>query len=350
MELPVRAAVSRLAGALLCAASLVPTAATAQTISGKVTAGNNGAPLAGVGIKVEIRTLADAATTDGEGRFAIDLASLFSAAEIRDADGEFMLKFAKANFEPMNRLVRVAPGASAASVAVRLDAKRGSTHLDAKERQALDPYAAAPGSTPLFLLPYSLSGVPPDKLTHLNERLRWNLERLIVSHVQAAVSGEAGAVSLTLLPALRVNDTNHVRAYGSYLRALGVITGQGAVESQSGGGPALEVSSAFLVIPRSPAISVPALYVDDSVPADRVDSPRLYRHLSELWGRSAVLALGVKELSAALQDRDPASRRESLKRIRGYLQAERSNAGPGNDALVSQLQSVIAVIDGELRR
>ena len=108
--------------------------------------------------------------------------------------------------------------------------------------------------------------------------------------------------------------------------------------------------SAFLVIPRSGPLSVPALYVDDSVPADSVDSPLLYRHLSELWGRSAVLALGVNELQSALRDPDPGRRREALKRIRGYLQAERSNAGPGNDALVSQLQGVIEVIDRELRR
>jgi len=350
MELPVRQALKRLAGALLCAASVASAGAAAQTISGTVAASNNGAPLAGVSIQVEIRTLADAAPTDGQGRFTIDLASLFSAAEIRDAGGGFMLKLSKPNFEPVNRLVRVAPGASAASLAVQLDAEGGSTHLDASERQALDPFAAAPGSTPLFLLPYSLSGVPPANLRQLNERLRWNLERLIVAHLQAAVSGEAGAVSLTLLPELRVNDTNHVRAYGSYLHALGVITGQGGIEPRNSGGSALEVSSAFLVIPRSGPINVPALYVDDSVPADSVNSPRLYRHLSELWGRSAVLALGVNELRTALRDSDPGRRKESLKRIRGYLQAERSNAGPGNDALVSQLQGVIAIIDRELRR
>ena len=341
---------NRFAGALLCVASLVCATANAQTISGKVTAGNDGAPLAGVRIQVEIRTLADAGLTDSQGRFAINLASLFSAAEIRDADSEFMVKFSKANFQPVNRLVRVAPGAPTASLAVQLDAEGGSTHLDAHERQVLDPYAAAPGSIPLFLLPYSLSGVPPDRLTRLNEQLRWNLERLIVSHLQAAVSGEAGAVSLTLLPELRVNDTNHVRAYGSYLHALGVITGQGAIESQSSGGPALEVSSAFLVIPRSGAISVPALYVDDSVPANSVNSPRLYRHLSDLWGCSAVLALGVKELRTALSDPNPGSRMESLKRIRGYLQTERSNAGPGNDELVSQLGAVIEIIDRDLSR
>jgi hypothetical protein len=82
------------------------------------------------------------------------------------------------------------------------------------------------------------------------------------------------------------------------------------------------------------------------MPAESVSSPRLYKHLSKLWGRSAVLALGVSELGKAKKNGD----KEALQRIRSYLQAERAGAGPGDEALVTELNGLIAAVDKELAK
>ena len=80
------------------------------------------------------------------------------------------------------------------------------------------------------------------------------------------------------------------------------------------------------------------------LPADQVSSPRLYQHLSKLWGRSALLALGVSDLRKATASND----KDALKRIRKYLSKERADTGRGDEALVSQLDALIEAVDKEL--
>jgi hypothetical protein len=330
--------------AFACAVSLVDRVGAAPVVSGTVTA-RNGTPVADVQVQVEIRTVKTVAPTDTQGRFQFDAVTLFPSAELRNAGG-LVLKFSRPGFQPVNKLVRLSAGQSPAPVAVQLDPTGGSAALDPAEKQALSPYAAAPGSAPLFLIPYSLSGIPAADPQNVNEMLRANLERVIVTHLQAAAVSGASTVSLKLLPVSRVSDIDRMRAYGSYLNALGVITGYGSVETAGAGPGTLGVSSTFLVIPQADAIGAPVLYVDDDLPADRVASPRLYQHLSKLWGRSTVLALGVEQFRKAKASGD----KEALARIRKYLQAERAGAGPGNEALVSQVNALIEAVDRELAR
>jgi hypothetical protein len=142
----------------------------------------------------------------------------------------------------------------------------------------------------------------------------------------------------------RAGDVDRLRAYGTYLNALGVITGYGAVEPGAGGARSLAVSSTFLVVPQAESLGAPVLYVDDDMPADSLASPRLYKYLSKLWGRSTVLALGISEFGKAKAAGDKAA----FARIRKYLQAERATAGPGDEALVSQLNALVEAIDKEL--
>jgi hypothetical protein len=333
----------RAAGIALCAWLVAGAAGAEPLVSGSVTA-RGGTPLADVQVQVEIRTVKNAASSDAQGQFHFDAAALFPPGELRDAD-RLMLKFSKPDFLPVNKLIRITPGQAPAPVAVQLDPTGGSAALDAAEKDTLNRYTAAPGSAPLFLIPYSLTGVAGADPKNVNEMLRANLERVIVTHLQASAVGATPAVSLKLLPVSQSGDIDRMRAYGSYLNALGMITGYGNVEPTAGGAGTLGVWSTFLVVPQADAVGAPpVLYVDDEVPADRVLSPRLYTYLSKLWGRSTVLALGVSQFRQARASHD----KEALKRIRTYLQAERANVGPGDESLVSELNALLAAVDKEL--
>lgn len=332
---------SRLADIVMCTLFLVGTAGAAPIVNGKVSA-RNGTPLPDVRVQVEIRgEVRTAAHTDARGDFQFDAAALIPLAKLRDISG-FMLLFSKRGFEPANKLLRLdVPG----SVILQLDPSGGSAALPAAEKHTLDQYTAAPGSAPVFLIPYSITGAAPADPKMLNEMLRTNMERVIVTHLQASQVGGSTSVSLKLLPVGPLSDIDRMRTYGNYLNALGVITGYGVVEP-SGSMPRLGFSSTFLVVPQTDGFRSPVLYVDDDVPVNSVTSPRLYKHLSKLWGRSTVLALGVSEFAKAKASSD----KEALMRIRKYLQAERSGAGPGDETLVSQLSGLIAAVDKELAR
>jgi hypothetical protein len=322
---------------------LAATAASAPLIRGTVTA-RNGTPITDVQVQVEIASTVTAAPTDAQGQFQFDAGTLFSSTELRNAGG-LMVKLSKPGFESVNRLVRLAPGQTPAPVTVQLDASGGSAALPAAEKQALDRFVAAPGSAPLFMVPYALSGIQSLDPDSVNEMLRVNLERVIVTHIQVATTG-APPVSLKLLPVQPGGDIDRMRAYGAYLKAIGMISGYGAVAPQPGGLDVLGVSSTFLVVPQVDPLGAAVLYVDDDVPADRVASPRLYQSLSKLWGRSAVLAMGVSEFGKA----KAASDKEALKHIRKYLQTERAGAGPSDELLVAQLNTLIEAVDRELAR
>lgn len=330
----------------LCVWLLAGAAAAAQRLSGTVTA-RNGTPLSDVQVRAVIRSEQIAVPTDAQGRFQLDPATLFSDWELRDAGGLLTLKFIKPGFQPVNKFVRIREGHAPAALAVQLDQTGGSAALTSAEKQTLDKYTPAPSTTPLFLIPYSLSGISAVDPKVVNEMLRANLERVIVTHVQASAMGGSPPVSLKLLPFEQpVSDIDRMRAYGAYLNALGVITGYGAVEPTAGNERTLGVSSTFLVVPQADSVGAPVLYMDDDMPADRLTSPRLYKYLSKLWGRSTVLALSVSEFGRAKASGD----KEALKRIRKHLQEERAGAGPGDETLVSEVNAVIEAVDRELAK
>ena len=332
----------RVAFIVVCASLCVGTARGAPLVSGTVTA-RNGTALTEVQVQVEIRDVKTISPTDAQGGFQFDAATLFSAGELRGAGG-LMLKFSKPGYQSANKLLRLTPNQKPALVAIQLDPSTGSAALAPSDKQSLDKYAAAPGGTPLFLIPYALSGVNASDPMKVNEVLRANLERVIVTHLQASAAGGSAAISLKLLPMSDAGDIDRMRAYGAYLNALAIISGFGEVASTAGKKNTLAVSSTFLVVPQADLVAAPVLYVDDELPADQVSSPRLYQHLSKLWGRSAVLALGVSEFRKATASKDT----DALKRIRKYLRSERAGTGPGDEALVSQLNILIEAVDKEL--
>jgi len=341
--LHVRGLAAGLGLALLAAAA----ARAEPTLAGTVTL-RDGSPLAGVQVLLELRSRKPAARTDAQGRFAFDAATLFPAAELNAAPALTLVFTLPAHHEQV-RVLRRVPGRAPAPVQVQLSPTGGAAALSAAERELLDRHVATPGSLPLYLVPYRLGGVTGADPQRVNQALRANLERVIVSHVQAAAPGRSTPVSLKLLPLAADADSadiDRLRTYGTHLKALGMISGFGEVEATGGGERQLDVSSTFLVVPRAQDLAAPVLYVDDSMPADRVASPLLYRHLSKLWGRSTVLALALADFAQAKERAD----KPALQRIRDTLQAERADAGPGNELLLAQLEDLIVRVDAELAR
>lgn len=321
-------------------------AGAAPLVHGIVTAGAGGPPLQGTGVEAELRgNRKTALSTDATGRFEIDLGSLFDAGDLRHADA-LVLFFSMSGYDKATKVMPVEAGRFPQEVRVPLTQIGAAAALEDGEKRRLERYRGAPGSLPLYLIPYTLPPMGAAEPKDLNEQLRANLERVILTHVQASGVRTSGVLSVKLLPDESIRDVDRMRAYGDYLKALAVITGAGSIEGQAAEAQVVQVASTYVVVPQGQAQAAPVLYVDDEVPASHLASPRLYHHLSKLWGRSTVLALGLREF-AEVQARND---RESLTRIRGYVQAERANAGPGNEVLVSQLNAFLELVDRELKR
>lgn len=330
---------------IACAvAALAALPAAAQTVRGVVRA--EGKPLADVQVRVELdgrsRT---AAAADAQGRYAIDLAALFGAPA-RPA-GDLALRFDKPGFKPLARVLRVAE-AAARPLEVALLPESGKSTLAPEEEKKLEPLVTRVGTGPLVLVPYDLPADAFDTTAErLNERLRANLERLILTHVQAALHGvDTSGLALKLLPVAGARDAAQLRAYGQFVNALAVVSGSG---DKAPDGADVLVSSSYVIIPRTDAFQPPLVFVDDRVRANLLTSPELHRHLSKLWGRITVLAVAVRDLKEAGAIEDVAQRRAVQQRVRGYLVAERAAAGPGNEQLLPALNDLIAQIDKELR-
>jgi hypothetical protein len=222
----------------------------------------------------------------------------------------------------------------------------GEAVLEPAERERLDRLVRGGARGPLFLVPYDL----PSEAANLGasastERLRANLERAIVTHVQSnPLISTGGAIGLSLLPLNAVKDVARLKSYGTHLKALAVITGFGALED-TGGRKQIVMSSTYVVVPTVAPLDSFVIYVDDTLPADQLASPRLQERLSKLWGRTTVLALGIHEFRDAKAGGD----QTRLRRVRDYLRAERAGAGPGNDQFLAQLNRLIALLDQEIR-
>lgn len=329
--------------ALLALVAALGTSAFAQTdFFGRVVSGADGAPVAAVKVAAELRGVnRDAGTTDAEGRFRIDPSSLFGVQ--RRIGEPFMLFFSKSGFLTVSRQLQI--GATPTEIRATLTPESEAV-LEPAERERLDRLVRGGARGPLFLVPYDL----PAEAANLSaaastERLRANLERAIVTHVQSnSLISTGGAVGLSLLPLDAVKDVARLKSYGAHLKALAVITGFGALED-SGGRKQIVMSSTYVVVPTIASIDSFVIYVDDTLPADQLASPRLQERLSKLWGRTTVLALGMNEFRDARAAGDQAR----LRRVREYLRAERAGAGPGNDQFVTQLNRLIALLDREIR-
>ena len=316
--------------------------ALAQIVKGTVRGGAT--TVAGVLIRVEVDgARRDAGTTDAGGRFTIDLKSVFNRSIAPGAD--LALQFSFSGFTTEARLMRVSD-ATARSIEVALTPLTGSTVLSPADLQKLAPFVTPVGTGPLMLVPYDL---PADGLnipaTRLNEKLRFNIERLIVTHAQSALGSGATGLALKLLPLEGPHDIEQLRAYGVHLKALAVVSGNG---ERTAGNNEVVVTSNYVIIPHTDSFQPPTVFVDDRIAADQLGSPELHKHLSRLWGRVTLLAMAVRDLNAAPPPSSP-ERSNALKRVRGYLITERASAGPGSSQFLPEINVLIAQIDKELQ-
>lgn len=325
-----------LATAVLWSALLPPLAA--QNLAGTVTTA--GKPLADVAVAAEAdgRSVGTA-RTDAQGQFAIALAA---AGNARD----FTVTFGKAGFRgEVRRLDRSAAGRP---LQVTLLAATGPGAISAKDEAELRPLVTPAGTGPLMFVPYALpssgsSGSSAgDPANDTNRRLRTQLQRLILTHVQGTVGGSG--VSITALPVAADSDIARLQAIGEFVNALGVVSGVGL---DDGNGQSLELSSSFVIIPRASLFDPPVLNIIDTVPARKLGLSALDQSFSRTWGRATVLALAARDLKAA-ESLSSDARRTELRRVRAYLVTERSSVGAADAVAATRLNELIERVTREV--
>lgn len=319
---------------LVTAAGVAP--ASAQQILGTVRGGAG--PIAGASIGVEVNGVARSGPgSSANGSFALDLTQLYARSVPGSAD--LLLQFSAPGHFTQARSMRVAQ-AAAAPLTIALLADSGGGTLSADDQQKLAPFVNASGSNALMLMPYDL---PADLSTpKLAERLRFNIERLVVTYVQGAWVADPPSVAVRLMPLSGAQDQDRLRAIGRHVNALAVVSGNGERVTAND----LAISSSYVIPPQTGPVKPLVAFVDDRIPASQLSSPELHRQLNRLWGRVTILAMAVRDLNAAPTTGTP--RTDALKHVRAYLVAERANTGPLNAEFTGEIDRLLAMIAREV--
>lgn len=331
MELPVRRGLSC---AIALCGLLAASAAAAQTVSGTV---RSRLPLEGVAVRVELDGRAlTTVVSDAGGKFSFQLRPGTRAAS------DLLLGFDKQGFKPEARLLRAE--AAARPLDVVLLPLTGVGAIPDDVRQVLDRQRTTVGTGPLMFVPYAVPGnAPPASTNELNLRLHTQLQRLILTHVQAALD-DADMRNLALSP-LEVAAADHerMRTYGEYVNALAVIGGTAIGD----GAQTVELSSSFVIIPRAAKFEPPVLMIVDRLPAASLGQHTLDQRMSREWGRATVIALAASQLRAA-QSLDGEARRAALKRVQRYVVAERASVGGNETFSARKLKELFDQVKAEL--
>lgn len=317
----------------------LPGAAQEQTVSGVV---RERAPLAGVTVQAELdgRALASS-STDNNGEFSIQLGTSATAAS------DLVLSFTKTGLRQENRFLKVG-AATMKPLDIVLLPLSGTGVPSEADRKLLDPRRTTVGTGPLMFVPYVfVADTAPSNTDELNLRLRVQIQRLIQTHVQTALTdADARSVSLTPLNVTAAEDLERLQTFGEYVNALAVVSGLGIGEG-SGAAQKFELSSSFVIIPRTNTIEPPVLTIVDVVPAASLGKASLDQSISKEWGRATIIALALRDLKAA-EPLSPTARRDVLKRVQRYLIAERANVGAKEHVAAAKLQELVDMVNKEL--
>jgi hypothetical protein len=316
--------------------ALLALPAHAQTVSGVVRAADS---LRDVSIQVEVngRHLATVGT-NAEGRFA------FSLAPGTDPSSDVLMSFSKAGFAPATRLASVRD-AAARPLEIELLPRTGQGAISEEVRKILEPAVTRVGTGPLMFVPYRL---PADATLgaagDLNERLRMQLQRLILTHVQLSVSdADTRDIALAQIN-VEAADLERLRTYGEFVNALAMVSGLGIAD---GGAQTIELASSFVIIPRAPQFEPPVLTIVDTVPAASIGRAALDQRMSKEWGRATVIALAVRNLKDA-QRLDGAQKRAVLQKSERFLVAELSDVGANDQLSARKLQQLLDLVRREV--
>jgi hypothetical protein len=321
----------------LLATGLCAAPAAAQQVTGVVRTG--AASFVGASVGVEVDGVARSGPpSDRGGAFVLDLAALYGRSIAGSSD--LLLKVTAPGFVPLFRSLRVAQ-AAAQPLAIGLLPDSGGAALSAQDQRKLAPFVNPSGSGSLMLVPYDL---PPDLANpRLVERLRFNIESLVITYVQAALHSQTPDLAVRLLPLDGQLDQERLRAVGRHVNALAVVSGNGERVTP---GEVL-MSSSYVMPPQTGPAKPLVAFVDDRIPAAALASPELHRQLNRLWGRATILAMAVRDLNAA--PAPAAARREALLRVRSVLVAERANIGPRHPEFGTEIDALLAIIARELK-
>jgi hypothetical protein len=316
--------------------------AGAQTLSGIVVSG--GSERAGVSVIAEAdgRPVAQL-NSDADGRFKVDFSPYPKAQD-------FTVTFSLQGFRKDVRLLDRA--ALERPLKVALVPMTGATAIPAEDEQKLKSLVTLVGTGPLVFVPYSLpAGAGQVDAVALNERLRAQLQRLIVTHVQlAATSTDIHNISLTKASVDAGNDLSRLRAVGQFVNAIAVVSGIGFGVGDGVSAPKeIELASSYVIIPQGDWFDPPFLSIVDTVPSDQVGRFALDQKMSRMWGRATILALAARDLKA-VQALKGEERRTLLQRIQRYVIAERANVGAADELGAAKLKELVEIVARELGR
>ncbi len=321
--------------------------AAAATIAGKVVNAANKVPLAGVSIEVEASGHRKALpfNTSEAGEFSFDPAMHFSVQELDTY--ALIIAFTKNGYRSVTRVFPTEQRGHfrVQGLVVALENISAAPSIQDEVLHALRRNKSSTGTT-LFMIPYAFESESQTPLAEkLNRTLKFHLKRGINAHLQSletkAMPPDVGVSSLPV--EIEAGNTEQVRAYGTELNALAMVSGMAFVSCTPDQG-GVDVSSEYLIIPAVAQFQPSTLYVDDFFQLKEVQSSRLFERLHALWGQNTVLALSLAEAGRALESGD----RKGLERALDYLDAEKKQAGPGSDVLVRHINALTAIIEEEL--
>jgi hypothetical protein len=340
---------------LLAAGALAsPAAAADLTVAGSVVTGPDRTPVAGVQVDLEVRgrLVPDAARTDAAGRFEARVplppgsvpASMAVAA-----------RYLKDGFDPLQAVEPCAPGGGpGARCTLRpaeLLATAGLAALTEEEIRILASLRSAEGST-LYLLEYqvlppgpSAPRIDPNSLAvSLRMAIATAMDDLYADPALADYDPLDAAGLVAVPPPVTAASPEKAKAVGERLNALGVVSGTGLLRGGGGEPPAVTMTSNLVLMPAGEERSRSLLVRDPEIPAGLLSSGELSARLSPVWNQSAFLAVCRREFARARAQQD----RRGLERLRAYLIAERSRAGPGQGMQRADLDRLLRRVEQEL--
>jgi len=322
--------------------AILPVRVRAQTLSGTVVSGGSGRGGASVVAEADGRPVAQL-KTEADGSFRIDFSPYPNARD-------FTVTVSLQGFRKDVRLLdRPALGRA---LQVTLVPMTGPAAILPEDEQKLRSLVTPVGTGPLVFIPYDLpTGAGQGDAVALNERLRVQLQRLIVTHVQiAATSTEARDISLTKASVAAGNDLSRMRAVGQFVNALAVVSGTGfGVGDGASASKEMELASSYVIIPQGEWFDPPLLSIVDTVPSDQVGRISLDQKMSRMWGRATILALAARDLKT-VQSLKGEERRTLLQRIQRYVIAERANVGAADELGAAKLKELVEIVARELGR
>lgn len=290
-----------------------------------------------------------AAQTDIAGRFEIDLGRLFPGLKL---DGRtIVLIFSKQGYVQNVKHWDWISGAPAEhyDLKVSMTPLVGGAALTPDEKAKLNRYRRE--GRYLYLLPYKITAAPgSSSVSSVNmETLANALSRAIRTHLQTLPKAGSPAFQVGILPIdieVAGTDMERIRLYGTDLKALAIVSGYGSVERTGSGKDVANISSQYYTLPSLPEFAPVVLDIDDTLPAELLNSPKLHEKLTGHWGTYTLFAVSLREFEEAKAGRD----RARVERVRAYLMDELAQLGPEEQLKMKEIVELIKLIDQELRK